>query len=134
MDAGMGGNGQMAKAQYNKPKETWAGAFKAIGVRALSTGKFWQFCFLIICLAVGAKINSGDWVKIVELFLKNSVYAGLGWVLWGITIVMAVVIHRTQRGIYQREIDRLSTERNDLQQQLLGPKTQIQHSKHKPKT
>ena len=110
----------MAKTQHDKPKETWAGAFKAIGIRALSTGKFWQFCFLVICVVVGARINSGDWAKIAELFLKSHVYSGLGWVLLAITIVMAVVIHRTQRGIYQREIDRLSSERNDLQQQLLG--------------
>ena len=124
----------MAKAQGDKPKETWAGAFKAIGVRALSTGKFWQFCFLVFCLVVGLRINSGDWVKVAELFLKSHVYAGLGWSLCAITIIIAIVIHRTQQGVYQREIDRLSTERNDLQQQLLGTKTQIQHSKHKPKT
>ena len=39
-------------AGTKKTEENWAGAVKAIGIRALSSGKFWQFCFLCVLLAL----------------------------------------------------------------------------------
>lgn len=116
-----------------KPEETWAGAVKAIGIRALSSGKFWQFCFLCVLLALIYRIQSPDWVKIVDLFLSSPLYAGLGWLLWVITIFVAVVIHRFQRRILHDEIDRLSTDRNELQQRLIGSNTELKNSNYKPK-
>lgn len=113
-----------------KAGETWPGAAKAIGLRALSSGKFWQFCFLCVLIAFAFNIKSPDWVKIAELFLLSYLYSGLAWILWVATIVIAVVLHKAQRRRYLGEIERLARDRDKLQDQLTG--TTLQHSKYKP--
>lgn len=108
----------------------WSGAFKAIGIRSLTTGRFWQFCFLLVLLVLVWRIESADWVKISELFLKSYVYSGLGWVLWGITVVVALLLHRSMRARYLAEIERVSEERNKAQAAHLP---QSKASKYKKK-
>lgn len=103
---------------------------KAIGLRALTTGRFWQFCFLLVVLFFIWRIQSNDWVEIAKLFLTSYVYSGLGWVLWVVTTIVAIVVHRAQRKQYLAEIDRITAERNRLQEQLLA---KTQPSKYKKK-
>lgn len=114
-----------------RSRENWASAFKAIGLRALSSGKFWQFCFLCVLIAFSFNIKSADWVRIAELFASSYVYNCLGWGLWIITTLIAVIIHKDQRKRYLGEIQRLSDDRNQLQERLIGDN--LQHSKYRPR-
>jgi hypothetical protein len=97
---------------------------KALGLRALTTGKFWQFCFLIILVALIWKVDSADWVRIVQLILGSPVVAVLGWLIAGVLLFGAVIGFRAQRRLYWLEITRLARERNALQEKLLGGKVQ----------
>ncbi len=118
----LGGLGDMAKSgksrsksnKQTQAKESWAGCFKAIGVRALSAGKFWQFCFACVLLCVAWKIESPDWVKIAELFLSSRVYSGLGWILFVLAILCATVVHKLQARLYRSQIEYLTTARDGL--------------------
>ncbi len=56
-------------------KETWASAFKALGLRAISTGKFMQFVFLCVVLLALWTTKSEDKVRITsELVAVMVVY------------------------------------------------------------
>lgn len=101
-----------------KSQENWPGTIKAIGLKALTTGRFWQFCFLLIILAFAQRIESSDWVRIAELFLGSDLIRTLGWGLLGISIGVSIGIFQIQRTIYKKEIARLVDHRNDLQKQL----------------
>lgn len=123
----------MAKRRTNnKSGETWPGAVKAIGIRALSAGKFWQFCFAGVMAMIAYRIDSQDWVKITQLFLHSYFYSTLGWVLFALTVVASVATFRVHRRIYLKEIDRLSKERTKIQETIIGP-PHIKHSEFKPK-
>src|SRR3990167_4549484 len=98
----------------------WAGAFKSIGIKALVTGKFWQFCFLCVALAFAYRISSADWVKIIESVLSNQIMAALGWILAAVFVLGGIGVVRLQRPIYQSEINRLAGQRSELQNHLSG--------------
>lgn len=98
----------------------WANTFKAIGLKALLTGKFWQFCFLSAVVVFAYRIESADWVKIADLMFASRVVNLLGWFLAVIFAVAGVAIFRLQRTIYLAEINRLAIQRNELQERLSG--------------
>lgn len=77
-----------------KTQENWAGVVKALGLRSLSSGKFWQFCFLVIIVAMIWRIESTDWVKIADLLLRSRFVAAIGWFLWVGTIFVAIMFHK----------------------------------------
>jgi hypothetical protein len=112
------------------PPESWAGTVRAIGIRALSTGKFWQFCCLVVLVWWVWQIKSEHWVEIARLFLVTQFYAGLGWVLFAISVIFGVFFHRAQRSMYLLEIDRISEEKTKLQEKLIP---HAKPSKYKPK-
>ena len=105
-------------AKNPPPPETWAGTVKAIGVKALVTGQFWPFCISFVALLLAYRIESSDWVRIVDLVLSNSAVAAGGWGLAGVITIAAIVFINFQRRVCKKEMDRLVDHRNDLQQQL----------------
>lgn len=111
----------MAKKTPTKSPDTWPGTFKAIGLKALTTGYFWHFCFLCIMLSFAWHIDSKDWVEIVKAVLANAWIAAIGWGLFGFTVVMSIGLLKFQRETYRSEIERLVEERNRLQEKVAGP-------------
>jgi hypothetical protein len=113
-----------------KPADTMWSVVKALGLRALTTGKFWQFCGMVILVALIWRIDSPDWVKISELILRSPLFIALGWFLFVGLIMASVVLFNASRRMYLAEIQRLVEERNRLQGQLLDGN--IQRSAFKP--
>jgi|ERR1039458_1324450 hypothetical protein len=112
-------------------KETWAGAFRAIGIRAISTGKFLQFIFLCVILMGLYTTNSADKVKIVSMLVASPIVNILGWLLALTVSVGCVTVYSVLRKEHLGEIERLSQERDKLQEKLL--KLPVQHSNYTPR-
>lgn len=93
-------------------------SLRAIALRSLTTGKFWQFVFGCVLIFWVRQIDSADWVKIAELFVESELYCGLGWSLWVATILIAVAFHRIQRRSYLAEIERLVEQRHSLEEKV----------------
>ena len=96
-------------------------ALMRVGLRSLSTGRFWQFCITVIFVTVAYKIDSSDWVRIIDLMLGNRVMSVVPWFGWVVTVAVAIFIHRLQRSTHLAEIERVVEERNALQSKLAGP-------------
>ncbi len=77
--------------------ESWAACVKALGLRALATGKFWQFCFAAVGVVIARQIQSSDWVKIAELIIGSQVYSALGWILFVLAIIIGMSVQKLQR-------------------------------------
>jgi hypothetical protein len=104
---------------------------RSIGIRSLSSGKFWQFCGLLVLLYFIHSLESGDKVEIVKLVVSAPLFHVLGWALALLLAVGCVIVHAVIRKEYLREIERLSKERDALQEKLLTQP--VQHSGYKPK-
>jgi hypothetical protein len=65
------------------------------------------------------KADSKDVPKIVELIANSPKISFLGWVIAVIILIAAVVLMKIMCKIYDKEIERLVKERDQLQKQLL---------------
>lgn len=74
-------------------------------------------------LIVGlVKADSADIPKIFEIVFRSNTFTTIGYVLAVMFLLGGVIFIRLQQGIYEREISRLSKERDDLQKKLLDKK------------
>ncbi len=112
-------------------KETWAGAFKAIAIRALSYGKFWQVCYATVIGLFVWKLEPNEPTKILQLLLSSNLFAVGGWVCFTLTVVGGIFSIRFMRARYLEEIERLCKERDQLQEKLL--ERALRHSNSEPK-
>lgn len=118
-------------AGAEKPEENWPGTFKAIGLKALTTGQFWLFCGLCMVLAFVWRIDSKDWVTIFTQIFSQVWVAVAGWVLTGVAVIAGIMTVRYERSKYLAEIQRIVDHRNDLQKLLA--KREFESSKQQSK-
>lgn len=100
------------------PEESWPAVFKAIALKTIATGKFWQFGWFVVMGLLSWRIESADLVAIARLFVGSPVYSIAGWLLFTTTAVVSVLVFRVLRTVYSGELERVVAERNDLQKQL----------------
>lgn len=112
------------QATTPKTVETWPGAFKAIAIRSLSFGKFWQICVTAMILMVLYKLEPGEVTKLAHEILADNVVCMLGWLAALVSTLAGVALVRFTRSTHQMEIARLSAERSALQERLLGGKVE----------
>jgi p-aminobenzoyl-glutamate transporter AbgT len=80
----------------------------------------------IVLLVAIIKARPEDIPKIVETIFGSNTYGHIGWTLAIVFLISSAILIRIVTNTHQREIDRLSTERSELQRRLLGdefPKT-----------
>lgn len=111
-------------------KDTWAGAVKALGLRSLSFGKFWQLCATAICLVFLWRCRAEDMPQLLTIVLTSPWFIILGWMGFALSVVVSVVITRLARRQYLAEIERLVDERSNLQNRLLN--NNLSHSGYEP--
>ena len=76
-------------------------------------------CVLIVALL---KADAKDIPKIIEVVFQSPTVVINGYFLAGMFLLGGVIFIRLQQGIYEREISRLSKERDELQKKLLDGK------------
>lgn len=109
----------MATAKPHKKQgvkgDTWPGAFKAIGLKAVEKGQLISFGLLVVAGILAFRLDSDGVVQILSLLLKSRLFVVLGWGLFIATGVGLTYLLKAQRTFYLSEIERLSEERNRLQ-------------------
>jgi hypothetical protein len=65
------------------------------------------------------KAESKDIPLIVQTLVESHVWATTGWVFAGVILITAVVVIRVLLNLYQKEINRIARERDELQKILL---------------
>jgi hypothetical protein len=116
----------------NKPphRVTWAQAFRDVGLRFLSSGKFVPtLAFLLLFYAI-AKAPSDKMPDIIRTLADRSVaWAFMGWIVAGILLIFSGLFFIGMRRSYLDEIDRVRKERDELQEKLT--QQTLQHSRFK---
>lgn len=110
--------GRDLAAKKKPPEENWPTVFKAIALKTIATGKFWQLGWFVVMGLLIWRIESADLVEIARLFVESPVYSILGWVLFAATSLVSVLVFRVLRNVYSGELERVVAERNELQSQL----------------
>jgi hypothetical protein len=109
---------------------TWAQAFRDLGLRFLSSGRFAPLLAFILLFAAIVKAPSDKMPEIIRTLADRSVvWEFMGWIVSAILLVISVVFFVMMRRVYLDEIDRVKKERDGLQEKLL-PQA-LQHSKFK---
>lgn len=116
--ADSGIKGAQLATPKKKREENAASVFKAIALKTLSTGKFWQFGWFVILGLLIWRTESSDLVKIAKLFVESPVFTLLGWLMFALTSISSAVVFKALRKAYSAELDRVVGERNELQKQL----------------
>lgn len=66
------------------------------------------------------KSDSKDVPTIVETVFKSNLWAFVGWLLFLVTVVTSAIVMRLGIRIHDKEIVRITKERDRLQERLLG--------------
>ena len=98
--------------------DTWPGAFKAIGVRAVSRGQLVSFGILIVAVILAWRVESSTLLEIFKLLISSEAALYSGWLLFVVTFFGSLILFSAQRKMYLAEIDRIARERTKLQQKL----------------
>lgn len=106
------------KPKQTQGSESWPGAFKAIGLRAVARGQLVSLGLLAIAGLAVWRIDGPTVETLAQLFVGSGIALWLGWMLFGATFVAGLVLITAQRAMYRNEIDRLASERTALQQKL----------------
>ena len=117
-------------AKSSSKKVTWAQTCRDVGLRLFSSQKYLPtLAFLIIAIAL-LKAPSD---KIPEMFAllveKSKLALVLGWACAVIIFLSALATIILMRNLYMREISRLATHRDELQEKLNAQA--VQHSRLK---
>jgi formate-dependent nitrite reductase membrane component NrfD len=122
----------MLKTLVSKPvrRVTWAQAFRDVGIRFLSSGKFVPFlAFLLLFIAI-IRAPSDKMPEIVRTLADQSVaWMLMGWIVAGVLLVVSILFFLGMRRLYLDEITRIKNERDDLQEKLI--QRTLQHSRFK---
>jgi nitrate/nitrite transporter NarK len=111
-------------------KVTWAHAFRDLGLRVLSSGRFAPLLAFILLFAAILKAPSDKMPDVIKTLADRSVvWEFMGWIVAAILLVVSIVFFVMMRRVYLDEIDRLKKERDGLQEKLLNQA--LQHSKFK---
>ncbi len=73
---------------------------------------------LVLTVAL-LKADSKDIPKIVETIVSSEHVALIGWIVASLILIVAIVFIRLMCNIYDKEIERLVKERDQLQKHLL---------------
>lgn len=111
-----------------RSRVTWAQAFRDLGLRILSTGRFaplLAFALLFVAILKAPKDKIPEIIK--TLTEQPLVWCFLGWITAGVLLIATVVFFFMMRRMYLNEIDRIKHERDELQEKLT--KQTLQHSR-----
>lgn len=112
------------------PPVTWAQAFRDIGIRFLSSGKFNPTLAFILILAAIIKAPRDKIPEIIKTLSERSVmWQFMGWFTAAAILLCFIVLFLLKRKIYLNEIDRVKNERDQLQEKLTDHT--LQHSRFK---
>ena len=118
----------MARVAAKRARVTWAQAFRDLGLRILSTGRFAPlFAFILLFTAILKAPNDKIPSIIDTLVTQPLVWCFMGWITAGILLIAALVFFFMMRRMYLNEIDRLKRERDELQEKLT--QQTVQHSR-----
>ena len=106
------------KTKQSKDSESWAGAVKAVGLRAVARGQLVSFGLLIIAGIAVWRIDGGTVEKLFQISVDSGIALWFGWLMFFVTFCAALVLITAQRNIYRNEIKRLASERTALQMKL----------------
>ena len=73
----------------------------------------------MVAIVALLKARKGDIPKIAEMFFGSHVFASLGWALAFMILIGSVVFVKLLIRFYDKEVARLSKERDELQTKLL---------------
>jgi hypothetical protein len=73
----------------------------------------------LVAIVALLKAKKGDIPKIADMFFSSHFFATLGWALAFVILVASVVFVKLLITFYDKEVKRLSKERDDLQTKLL---------------
>jgi len=114
----------------NRARVTWAQAFRDIGLRILSTGRFAPLLAFFILLACVFKAPKDKIPEIINTLVDQPlVWCFLGWLVAGILLISSIVFFFLMRRMYLNEIDRIRQKRDELQENLTEQR--LQHSRFK---
>jgi len=109
---------------------TWAQAFRDIGLRILSTGRFAPLLVFILLFVALLKAPSDKMPEIIKILVEQPlVWCFLGWLVAGILLISSIIFFFLMRRMYLNEIDRIRTKRDELQEKLT--EQTLQHSRFK---
>lgn len=106
------------KSKQSQGSESWPGAFKAIGLRAVARGQLISFGLLVIAGLAVWRVDGATVERLAQISVESGIALWLGWILFGVTFGASLVLVTAQRAMYRNEIARLADERTALQQQL----------------
>ncbi len=109
---------KVSNAQAKKP---WYASLENVALRALSKGNipFSTLCVTFLIAIILIRTPPENIGHLIELVLKAPSVLYTGYILLG---VVSLVWH-VDRNSLQKEIDRISKERNDLQKKLIPEMT-----------
>jgi len=92
-----------------------------VAIASMNKGQFPVFLGAVVFLVMIFRMPSGDVSKLMfNIFEELKVHAYLGYILTFISLISWFIHSRTQRRWFAGEMERLSEERNKLQNRLLG--------------
>lgn len=99
----------------------WA-MVRDLGIKAISTGTFFPFSLFIIALLLILKMPGKDLSSLVSEVLTSSMFfCVFGYIISIITVIAWKYHVKMLTNYKDQEIERLVSERNSLQKQLLPP-------------
>jgi len=109
---------------------TWAQAFRDLGLRVLSTGRFAPLLVFILIFTALVKAPSEKMPEVIKTLVEQPlVWCVLGWIIAGVLLVSAIIFFFLMRRMYLNEIDRIRIKRDELQEKLTAQT--LQHSRFK---
>ena len=109
---------------------TWAQAFRDVGIRFLSSGKFVPFLGFVLLFVAILKAPNDKMPEIVRTLADQSVaWMLMGWIVAVVMLVVSILFFIGMRRFYLDEIGRIKNERDELQKKLI--ERELQHSRFK---
>lgn len=95
---------------------TWAQAFRDIIVTAMNRGQLPILAFCAIIFILIYKLDAHQAFKLLNNFITElkNLYI-IGWILWGLTIIMWFLYSKRIRKDFSTEMKRVGTEKSKAQ-------------------
>jgi uncharacterized membrane protein YdjX (TVP38/TMEM64 family) len=107
---------------------TWAQAFRDVGLRFFSTGRFAPLLAFILLFVAILKTPSKQMPEIIQTLADRSVmWEFMGWIVAFVLLIFSILFFLGMRRYYLDEIDRIRKERDELQEKLT--QQTLQHSR-----
>jgi formate hydrogenlyase subunit 4 len=120
----------MRSVSSRRNRVTWAQAFRDLGLRVFTSGRFVPLLAFILLFSAIVKAPSNKMPEIIKTLAERSVvWTFMGWIVAAILLVISIVFFVMMRRVYLDEIDRVKKERDELQEKLINQA--VQHSKFK---